>query len=76
MLSYQVYEQDKEKPFEPDANPDHLCHVLRETLSILENLEQFNHPSSSHKFVELGDSGHADQFGDPEIQENQFQRQD
>jgi hypothetical protein len=60
MLGNQVYEQDKEEPFEADPNPDHLCHVLRESLSVLENLKQFNQPHSSDKPVEFGDSGHPD----------------
>jgi len=60
MLSYQVYEQDEKEPFEADAYPDHLCHVLRETLSVLENFKQFNQPHSSHKSVKLGDPGHSD----------------
>jgi hypothetical protein len=60
MLGNQVNEQDKEEPFESDPYPDHLCHVLSESLSVLENLKQLNQPHSSHKSVELGDSGHAD----------------
>jgi len=60
MLSYQVNEQDEKEPLEPDPYPDHLCHVLRESLPVLENLQQFNHPHSPHKPVELGDPGHAD----------------
>jgi hypothetical protein len=75
MLSYQVYEQDKKEPFEPNSYPDHLSHVLCESLSVLENLKQFNQPHSSDKPVELGDPGHPDKFGDPEIQEYQFQGQ-
>jgi hypothetical protein len=72
MLGYQVYQQDKEKSFEADPYPDHLCHVLSKTLSVLENLKQFNQPHSSDKPIELGDPCHPDKFGDSKIQEYQF----